>query len=102
MVMFTEHPIDMEAVPDEWVQFNCTVNCNYTVRWFIAGYPSPIKRNNTVPGLVTRRTFSRCTSSNQTTHFFEVQANKAVDSKSNLWAYMLISYCTAILCVLCN
>ena len=26
----SEHPIDMEAVPDKWVQFNCTVNCNYT------------------------------------------------------------------------
>ena len=74
--------MDMEAVSDEWVQFNCTVtsvNCNYTVWWFIAGYPSPIKRNNTVPGLITRRTFSRCTSSNQTTHFFEVLANKELD-----------------------
>ena len=33
--------------------------------WFIAGYSSPIRNNNTVPGLITRRNSSRCTSSNQ-------------------------------------
>ena len=70
MVIFSEHPIDMEAVPDEWVQFNCTFNCNYTVWWFIAGYSSPMKRNNSVPGLVIKRTSSRCTSSNYMLFFF--------------------------------
>ena len=71
--------MDVEAVPDEWVQFNCTVNCSYTVWWFIAGDQNPIKVNNSVPGLVIRRTTSRCTSSHQMTHFFEVQATKALD-----------------------
>ena len=82
-VLFSEHPTDMEAVPGEWVQFNCTVNCSYTVWWFIAGDQDPIKRNNSVPGLVFRRTTSmNCTSSNQKAHFFGVQATEALTNSA--------------------
>ena len=38
-----------------------------------------LSKTITVPGLVIRRTTSRCTSSNQMTHFLEVQATKALD-----------------------
>ena len=86
--VIVEHPVDVETAPNEWVQFNCTVTpCNDTVSWFIAGRSHAIKKNNTVPGLVFRRSFSRCTSSNQKTHFFEVQATEALNNSA--------FYCTA-------
>ena len=78
----------MEAVPNEWVQFNCTVaNCTDTVSWFIAGRSHAIKGNSSVPGLIIWRYPSMCTSSNHKTHFFEVQATKAL----NMSAF----YCSA-------
>ena len=80
-----EHPKDVEAVPNEWVQFNCTVtDCNtYHVRWYIAGRSHPLNDNiNSVPGLVFRRSSSICTSSTQRTHFIEVQANQAFDKSA--------------------
>ena len=87
--MLLEHPVDVEAVPNEWVQFNCTVaNCNDTVSWFIAGRSRAIKNNDTVPGLVIRRGFFMCTSSNQKTHFFEVQATEAL----NMSAFYCVAY----------
>ena len=81
--VIVEHPVDVEAAPNEWVEFNCTVTpCNVTVSWFIAGSSRAIKQNNTVPGLVIRRNYSRCTSSNQKTHFFEVQATEALNNSA--------------------
>lgn len=79
--MILEHPKDVEAVPNEWVQFSCTVaNCNKdtVVSWYIAGESSAIRMNSSVSGLIIRRYSSMCTSSNQT-HFFEVQATKALN-----------------------
>ena len=76
-----KHPVDVEAVPNEWVQFNCTVtDCNsrHLLRWYIAGRLQPIRDNDTVPGLVFRKT-SMCISSNQMTHILEVQATKALN-----------------------
>ena len=98
----SEHPIDMEAVPDEWVQFNCTVNCNYIVCWFIAGYSSPMKRNNNVPGLVIRRTFSRCTSSNYMLFFFILiitagNTSKCTSPRSSQNAHTCLHYCAELL-----
>ena len=81
--VIVEHPKDVEAAPNEWVEFNCTVSdCNGTVSWFIAGRSRAIKKNNTVPGLVIRRIFSRCTSSNQKTYFLEVQATEALNNSA--------------------
>ena len=90
MVLFThlhrnsslEYPKDVEVLPNEWVQFNCTITpCNYTVSWFIAGISHAIRNNDSVPGLVIRRTASMCTS-NQETHFFEVQATGALNNSA--------------------
>ena len=80
--VIVDHPKDVEAVPNAWVRFNCTVtDCNtYHVRWYIAGRSDPI--NNSVPGLVFRRNSSMCTSSNQRTHFIEVQATEALDKSA--------------------
>ena len=77
-----EYPKDVEVLPNEWVQFNCTITpCNYTVSWFIAGISHAIRNNDSVPGLVIRRTASMCTS-NQETHFFEVQATGALNNSA--------------------
>ena len=81
--IIVEHPVDVETAPNEWVQFNCTVTpCNNSVSWFIAGRSRAIKKNYTVPGLFIRRSFSRCTSSNQVTHFFEVQATEVLNNSA--------------------
>ena len=80
-IVILKHPVDVEAVPNEWIQFNCTVtDCNsrHHFRWYIAGRSHPIRDNDTVSGLVIRRT-SMCASSNQTTHFLEVQATKVLN-----------------------
>ena len=86
--MLLEHPKDVEAVPNEWVQFNCTVNCNNTVSWFIAGSSFAIRGDNSVPGLIIRRYRSMCTLSNQVTHFLEVQATEAL----NMSAFYCATY----------
>ena len=79
--VIVEDPVDVEAVPNEWVQFNCTLtDCDdYHVRWYIAGRSQAIRDNNT--GLVIR-SFSMCTSSNQETHFLEVQATEALNNSA--------------------
>ena len=79
-----KHPVDVEAAPNEWVQFNCTItHCdNQHFRWYVAGRPGPIMNNNSVSGLVIRRISKVCTSSNQAIHFFEVQATEALDKSA--------------------
>ena len=65
------------------MQFNCTITpCNYTLSWFIAGRSHAIKNNDSVPGLVIRKTVSMCTSSNQETHFLELQATEALNNSA--------------------
>ena len=81
--MLFADPKDATVEANEWAQFNCTVHCHYTVGWYMAGHPSSIKRNNTVPGLlITRRRASRCTGSDERTHFFEVLATKAFNKST--------------------
>ena len=78
-VLFTD-PQDVTVEVNQWAQFNCTVHCNYTVSWYMAGHSSAIKRNNTVPGLEIKRwCASRCTS-DQKMHFFEVRASGALNA----------------------
>ena len=88
-VLFAD-PKDVTVHVNEWAQFNCTVHCHYNVGWYMAGHSSAIKRNNAVPGLlIKRRRTSRCTGSDERTHFFEVYATKAFN-KSTFYcaAYM--------------
>ena len=81
-MLFTD-PKDVTVDVNEWAQFNCTVHCGYTASWYMAGYSSAIKRNNTVPGLlIKRRRTPRCTESNERTHLFEVLATKAFNKSA--------------------
>jgi len=82
-VILLTDPQDVTVEANEWVQFNCTVHCNYTVNWYMAGHSSAIKRNNTVPGLLIKRgRASSCTESNKRTHFFEVLATEAFNKST--------------------
>ena len=77
-VLFAD-PQDVTVEANQWAQFNCTVHCTHTrtVGWYMAGYDHAIKRNNTIPGLLIKRTSdSKCTS-NQKIHYFEVYATEA-------------------------
>ena len=93
MVLIT-HPEDVTVEVNQWAQFNCSVCCNYTVSWYMAGHSSAIKRNNTVPGLKFKRWRSstctesgeRCTSDRKM-HFFEVHASGALNAS--------VFYCAA-------
>ena len=77
-VLFAD-PRDATVEANEWTQFNCTVRCDYHVSWHVAGHPdiNAIGRNN----LVRLRT-SRCTDSNERTHFIEVLATKALNKST--------------------
>ena len=76
-VLFAD-PKDVTVEVNEWAQFNCTVRSGYHVSWYMAGHSSAIKSNSTVPGLLIKRLHaSRCTGSNDKTHFLEVLATKA-------------------------
>ena len=69
-VLFAD-PKDATVEANEWAQFNCTVQCDYHVSWYMAGFPKAIKWNNTVPGLlIKRRRNSRCTESDEKKTFF--------------------------------
>ena len=86
-VLFSD-PKDATVEANEWAQFNCTVQCDYHVSWYMAGFPNAIKRNNTVSGLlIKRRRDSRCTGSGEKTHFLEVLATEAFNKST--------FYCTA-------
>ena len=77
-VLFAD-PRDVTVEANQWAQFNCTVHCTHTrsVGWYMAGYDLAIRRNNTIPGLLIKRTSdSKCTS-NQKIHYFEVYATEA-------------------------
>ena len=50
-------PQDMTVEANQWAQLNCTVDCDYTVGWYMAGHSIAIKRNNTVPGLYASHAF---------------------------------------------
>ena len=77
------NPKDATVEANQWAHFNCTVHCQYTVSWYMAGYSRAIKRNNTVPGLLIKRwRTSRCTGSDERTHFFEVLATKAFNKST--------------------
>ena len=83
-VLFSD-PRDRIVEVNQWAQFNCTVRCDYTVGWYMAGCPNAIRRNNTVPGLLIKRLRpSSCTESNKRTHFIEILATEAV-SKSTFY-----------------
>ena len=86
--MLFADPKDATVEANEWAQFNCTVQCDYHVSWYMAGFPKAIKWNNTVPGLlIKRRRDSRCTGSGEKNHFFEVLATEAFNKST--------FYCTA-------
>ena len=69
-VLFAD-PKDATVEANEWAQFNCTVQCDYHISWYMAGFPNAIKRNNTVSGLlIKRRRDSTCTGSGEKTLFF--------------------------------
>ena len=81
--MLFADPKDATVEANEWAQFNCTVQCDYTVNWYMAGHSNAIKRNNTVSGLLIKRwRGSRCTESNERTFFFEVFATEAFNKST--------------------
>ena len=54
--------------------------------WYMAGHPIALRRNNSVPGLLLKKSLaSRCIS-NQRTHFFEVRATKTFNSSTFYYA----------------
>ena len=77
-------PKDVTVEVNQWAQFNCTVNSSYTrsVGWYIAGYHRAIKRNNTLPGLLIKRSHVKSTQSNEWTHFFKVYATEALNKST--------------------
>ena len=76
-------PQDVTVEVNEWAQFNCTVQCDYHVNWYMAGHSSAIKRSNTVPGLLIKRgRASSCIESNKRTHFLEVLATEAFNKST--------------------
>ena len=82
--MLIADPQDVTVEANQWAQFNCTVDCSYTnyVGWYIAGYNGVIKKNNTIPGLLIKRSFAKCTPSKEETHFFEVYATEAFNKST--------------------
>ena len=83
--MLFAHPQDVTVEANQWAQFNCTVHCTSTssVGWYIAGYHHAIKRNNTLPGLLIKRSSDvKCTLSNEKTYFFEVHATEALNKST--------------------
>ena len=81
--MLFADPKDATVEANEWAQFNCTAHCAYPVRWYMAGYSNAIRRNNTVPGLLIKRPrVSKCSDSDERTHFFEVLATKAFNKST--------------------
>ena len=84
--MLIAGPEDVTVEANQWAQFNCTVDCSYTdyVGWYMAGHSHAIKRNNTIPGLLIKRSrsFVKCTPSKEKTHFFEVYATEAFNKST--------------------
>ena len=80
-------PKDVTVEANQWAQFNCTVECSYTISvgWYMAGYYHAVKRNNTIPGLLIKRSSEsdvKCTLSNEKTYFFEVYATEAFNKST--------------------
>ena len=77
------NPRDVTVEANQWAQFNCTVSCSYTrgVGWYMAGYDHTIRRNNTIPGLLIKRSPTKCIS-NQKIHYFEVYATEAFNKSA--------------------
>ena len=79
-------PKDVAVEANEWALFSCTSRCDYSVSWYMAGHPIALRRNNSVPGLLLKKSLaSRCIS-NQRTHFFEVRATKTFNSSTFYYA----------------
>ena len=74
----------MTVEANQWAKFNCTVDSSYTryVGWYMAGHSGAIKRNNTIPGFLIKRSFVKYTSSKQKIHFFEVYATKTFNKSA--------------------
>ena len=53
-----------------------------SISWYMAGYHHTIKRNNTIPGLLIKQSYSGCTLSNETTHFFEIYVTEAFNKST--------------------
>ena len=85
--MLLADPKDVTVDANQWAQFNCTVDCSYTrsVGWYIAGYHRAIKSNNTIPGLLIKRSSRgvvKCPPSNIKTYYFEVYATEALNKST--------------------
>ena len=82
-VLFAD-PKDVIVEANQWAQFNCTVHCSCTrsVGWYIAGHDRSIRRNNTVPGLLIKISFRRCTPLHEKTYFFEVFATEVFNKST--------------------
>ena len=97
--MLLTDPKDVTVEVNQWAQFSCTVDCSYTssVGWYMTGHNSVIKRNNTIPGLLIKRSFAKCTPSKEKTHFFEVYATEVLN-KSTFYCAAYVKHALAKSC----
>ena len=78
--MLFADPKDVTVEANQWVQFSCTAQCDYTVGWYKAGHRNAIRYNSSGL-LIKRKPDSKCTS-NQMVHFFEVYATEALNKST--------------------
>lgn len=75
-------PKDVAVEANEWATFSCTAHCDYSVNWYMAGHPIALKRNDSVPGLLLKKSpASRC-NLNRRTHFFKLRATETFNSST--------------------
>ena len=82
--LFHQDPVDRIAELNEWVPFNCTLNCACVERfgWYMAGHSNAIRNNGSITGLtIMRRNRTACTSG-QRTYFIEVLATEALNKSA--------------------
>ena len=79
----------MTRAPGEWAEFNCTVNCNYNIEWYIEGHRGDVTEScsSIVGGMMlckqVTRTCSSFTDTGGYTETFRVLA-KSEHAGSNL------------------
>ena len=82
--LFHQDPVDRIAELNEWVPFNCTLNCACVERfgWYMAGHSNAIRNNGSITGLtIMRRQRTACTSG-QRTYSIEVLATEALNKSA--------------------
>jgi len=82
--LFHQDPVDKNAELNEWVPFNCTLNCTCveSLRWYMAGHSNAIRNNGSITGLtIMRPRKTECTSGLKT-YFIRVLATEALNKSA--------------------